>query len=118
MDTTECALVTGASHGIGKAIVAKLANMHHRVLCVSRSKPEFLDQGELQSAERVNWAALDLSNPSAVEKYAASLEPKSVRTLILSAVDYGDGARHPASSTSPAARTGPPRMVPCPRRAS
>lgn len=101
MGATECALVTGASNGIGKAIVAKLANRHHRVLCVSRSKPEFIGPDELQSANYVSWTALDLSNPSAVEKYAASLEPESVRTLILSAVDYGDGARHPASSTSP-----------------
>lgn len=101
MEGSECALVTGASHGIGKAIVTKLASQHHRVLCISRSKPEFLGQDALHCTDRVNWTALDLSNPSAVENYAASLEPKSVSALILSAVDYGDGARHPASSTSP-----------------
>lgn len=99
MDTPEHVLITGASHGIGKAIVVKLANTHHRVLCVSRSNPEFSKE-EFQWADRVSWTPLDLSNASAVEKYAASLAPTSVSALILSAVDYGDGGRHPASSTS------------------
>lgn len=101
MAADERALVTGASHGIGKAIVAKLANMHHRVRCVSRSKPEFLGPDQALCSNLVSWSPLDLSDPSAVEGYAASLEPASVTALILSAVDYGVGGRHPASSTSP-----------------
>lgn len=88
-------LVTGASQGIGKAIVTRLASMQCCVLCVSRSRPEL--PGEW--AGRVTWNQLDLSNISATEQYAASLEPLAIRALILSAVDYGEGGRHPASAT-------------------
>jgi cyclitol oxidoreductase len=89
-------LVTGASQGIGKAIVTRLASLQHCVLCVSRSKPEL--QGEW--AGHITWNPLDLSNASATERYAASLEPFAIRALILSAVDYGEGGRHPAAATS------------------
>ncbi len=100
MHSPETVLVTGASQGIGKAIVAKLASVDHRVLCVSRSKPEFHGSDQPQYADRITWNSLDLSDSNAVGKYAASLETASVNALILSAVDYGDGARHPASSTT------------------
>lgn len=89
-------LVTGASQGIGKAIVTRLASLQHRVLCVSRSKPEL----QVEWADRVTWNPLDLSNASAIEQYAASLEPLTIRALILSAVDYGEDGRHPASAIS------------------
>lgn len=93
-------LVTGASQGIGKAIVMKLASRQHFVLGVSRSKPEYMGGNRFQWPDHVAWTSLDLSNASAVEQYAASLETVSIRGLILSAVDYGDGGRHPASATS------------------
>lgn len=93
-------LVTGASQGIGKAIVMVLASRQHFVYGVSRSKPEYMGANRFQWADRVAWTSLDLSNPTAVEQYAASLETVPVRALILSAVDYGDGGRHPASATS------------------
>ena len=102
MHSPETVLVTGASQGIGKAIVEKLASLVHRVLCVSRSKPEFHGSDQPQYADRITWNSLDLSDSNAVDKYAASLDTASINALILSAVDYGDGARHPASSTSPA----------------
>ena len=93
-------LVTGASQGIGRAIVMRLASRQHLVLCVSRNKPEFMDANRFQWPDRVAWTSLDLSNATAVEQYAASLETLPIRALILSAVDYGDGARHSASATS------------------
>jgi cyclitol oxidoreductase len=89
-------LVTGASQGIGKAIVMKLAASGHSVLGVSRSRPEF---EPAQVPDRIKWTPLDLSNAEAVDQFAASLESVAIRTLILSAVDYGDGGRHPASAT-------------------
>lgn len=93
-------LVTGASQGIGKAIVIRLASRQHFVLGVSRTKPEYLETNRLQSGDCVAWSSLDLSNAAAVEQYAASLERFPISGLILSAVDYGDGARHGASATS------------------
>ena len=93
-------LVTGASQGIGKAIVRRLASREHFVLGVSRRKPEYLDDKRFGWADRVTWSSLDLSNAAAVEQYAASLETTPIRALILSAVDYGDGARHGASTIS------------------
>jgi NAD(P)-dependent dehydrogenase (short-subunit alcohol dehydrogenase family) len=93
-------LVTGASQGIGKAIAAKLASAHRFVLCVSRSKPDFQGSEGSDCADRITWNPLDLSNATAVEEYAASLEPVAINTLILSAVDYGEGGRHPASEIS------------------
>jgi len=93
-------LVTGASQGIGRAIAMALASRQYFVLGVSRSKPEYLDANRFGWAEQVAWTSLDLSKASAVERYAASLEAFPIRALILSAVDYGDGARHGASTIS------------------
>jgi NAD(P)-dependent dehydrogenase (short-subunit alcohol dehydrogenase family) len=95
-----CVLVTGASQGIGKAIVATLARDGHSILGVSRSRPEFPDADQFHAGDRIKWSPLDLSHATAVEQYAASLERVAIRALILSAVDYGEGGRHPASATS------------------
>lgn len=93
-------LVTGASQGIGRAIVMELASRQHFVVGVSRSKPDYLDSSRFPCADHVGWTSLDLSNVTAVEQYAASLETSPIRAVILSAVDYGDGARHPIASIS------------------
>lgn len=93
-------LVTGASQGIGKAIVMRLASRQRFVLGVSRSKPEYLDASRFGWPDCIAWTSLDLSNATAVEQYTASLETVPIRVLILSAVDYGDGGRHPAFATS------------------
>jgi NAD(P)-dependent dehydrogenase (short-subunit alcohol dehydrogenase family) len=93
-------LVTGASQGIGKAIVMRLADNGHCVLGVSRRKPEFPDAAQFHAVNRIKWTAVDLSHATGIEEYAASLEAVAIRALILSAVDYGDGGRHPASATS------------------
>jgi short-subunit dehydrogenase len=95
-----CVLVTGASQGIGRAIVMSLANNGHSVLGVSRSKPELQDAAQFHASNRIKWTPLDLSSAPAIEQYAASLEPVAIRALVLSAVDYGEGRRHSASATS------------------
>jgi NAD(P)-dependent dehydrogenase (short-subunit alcohol dehydrogenase family) len=92
-------LVTGASQGIGKAIVMRLADKGHSVLGVSRSKPEFPETAQSAAVSRIHWTSLDLSQMTGVEQYVASLEPVAIRALILSAVDYGEGGRHAASTT-------------------
>jgi len=93
-------LVTGASQGIGKAIVMRFASLQHFVLAVSRNEPEYPDANRFQWINRVAWTSLDLSNATAVEQFTASLETCPIGALILSAVDYGDGARHGAAAIS------------------
>jgi cyclitol oxidoreductase len=93
-------LITGASQGIGKAIAMRLASSERFVLGVSRSKPELPDGAQCLWAERFTWTPLDISNTNAVEQYVISLESIAIRALILSAVDYGEGGRHPASAIS------------------
>ncbi len=46
------------------------------------------------------WIKLDLSDPVAVAKCISSLHPIAIRALVLSAVHYGEGGRHPAADTS------------------
>lgn len=97
-DSKSSILLTGASQGIGKAIAMALAADRQSVVGVSRSKPNPTDFGE--SSGYFRWEKLDLANSSAITKLAVSLESVAFRALILSAVDYGDGPRHPASAIS------------------
>lgn len=100
-DMTPRVLLTGASQGIGKAILLGLARYGYFTLGLSRTKPEEL-ANRAQSAESdcLDWKPLDLSNAASVAQCAASLGSMPIRALILSAVDYGATGRHPASETS------------------
>jgi NAD(P)-dependent dehydrogenase (short-subunit alcohol dehydrogenase family) len=100
-NTTPRVLLTGASQGIGKAVLLALARSRHFVLGVSRKEPEEL-AGPLHSpvSDYVDWKPLDLSDAAAVGRWVASLAPIAIRALVLCAVDYGEGGRHPASATS------------------
>jgi NAD(P)-dependent dehydrogenase (short-subunit alcohol dehydrogenase family) len=100
-NTTASVVLTGASQGIGKAILLDMARDRHFVLGLSRTKPEELADhaGSLES-EYIAWKPLDLSNVADVEQCAASLEPTAIRALILCAVHYGANGRHPTSATS------------------
>jgi cyclitol oxidoreductase len=94
-------LLTGASQGIGKAILLELARHKHFVLGVSRTKPEKLaDPVQSLQSDYLGWKPLDLSDAAAVARFAASMESTAIRALILCAVDYGPGGRHPASTIS------------------
>jgi cyclitol oxidoreductase len=94
-------LLTGASQGIGKAVLLALSRSHHSVLGVSRKKPEELaDSSSPLPSDYIDWKQLDLSDGAAIGRFAASLEFIAIRALILCAVDYGDGGRHPAAATS------------------
>lgn len=100
-DTTARVLVTGASQGIGKAILLALAGGGHSVLGVSRTKPEELaNPARSFEGDHLAWKPLDLSNAADVEQCVSSLQPIAIRALILCAVDYGANERHPASVTS------------------
>lgn len=98
-DLTVRVLVTGASQGIGKAIFLALAGSGHSVLGLSRTKPEELAE-PARTSDYLDWQQLDLSKAAEVEQCAASLEPMAIRALILCAVDYGPGGRHPAAAIS------------------
>jgi len=94
-------LLTGASQGIGKAILLALARSRHFVLGVSRTQPqELADPARSLESDHLAWKRLDLSNAADVAQCASSLEPIAIRALILCAADYGASERHPASSTS------------------
>jgi len=90
-------VITGASQGIGKAILLDLARSGQPVLGLSRTQPQEL-AGTAES-DHLAWKHLDLSKGSDVEQCATSLE-MPVRALILSAVDYGSSGRHPTAETS------------------
>ena len=100
-DLTASVLLTGASQGIGKAILLALARSRHSVLGLSRTKPEELaDPARSLESGCVAWKALDLSNAADVAQCTSSLEATAIRALILCAVDYGADERHPVSATS------------------
>jgi cyclitol oxidoreductase len=94
-------LLTGASQGIGKAILLALARSRHFVLGVSRTKPEELTSpARSLESDYLAWKPLDLSHVADVAECASWVEPWAVRALILCAVDYGGNQRHLASATS------------------
>ena len=100
-DTNPRVLVTGASQGIGKAVLVELARGGYLVLGVSRTKPEELpDPAPSSEPGGIAWKRLDLTDAADVDQCASSLDGMAIRALILSAVDYGASGRHPASATS------------------
>lgn len=98
---TATVVLTGASQGIGKAILLALARSRHSVLGLSRTTPEELaDPAQSLDSVYAAWKPLDLSDAADVSRCASSLESTAIRALILCAVDYGANERHPASTTS------------------
>jgi cyclitol oxidoreductase len=99
-DDTAQVLLTGASQGIGKAILLALARSGHFVLGLSRTKPEEGDPTQSVESDHIAWRRLDLSDADDVARCASSLEPLTIRALVLCAVDYGGNERHATSTTS------------------
>jgi cyclitol oxidoreductase len=92
-------LLTGASQGIGRAILQRLLECGHSVTGLSRRRPE-ITSGMLGVNARFEWIHLDLSDLAQVERQALSLRRRCIRALILSAVDYGSDRRHPTAETT------------------
>jgi NAD(P)-dependent dehydrogenase (short-subunit alcohol dehydrogenase family) len=94
-------LLTGASQGIGKAILLALARAGNFVLGLSRRPPDDApDPAPSSQSQYIAWRHLDLADGTAVANLAASLGEISIRGLILCAVDYGPGGRHSSAETS------------------
>lgn len=72
-------LIFGASKGLGDAFVKGLPEQGDRVWIVSRSKPASL---ELQDGVTRTWIAADLSQPTAAQVIAGSIQAEKIDVLI------------------------------------
>ena len=89
---TGAVLVTGGSGGIGGAMAAAAAGTGRRVGVLSRRRPPVGDWVEADLADAAGSTA-------AIHAWLAGLaEP--LDALLLSAVSYGHGPRHPVAETS------------------
>ncbi|MCM6772870.1 SDR family oxidoreductase [Nocardia sp. CDC159] len=70
MTTPRTALITGASSGIGAATAAALAARGYRVIGTSRKPDAMADANRVPGVE---YRALDLADPAAIETFAAEL---------------------------------------------
>ena len=93
--TRSAVLVTGGSSGIGEVMAGAAARLGRRVGVVSRRPAP-------TSAREVDWVRADLADAedtaSAVRGWVDAIaEP--LDGVVLSAVSYGDGPRHPVAAT-------------------
>ena len=101
--TYQCALITGASRGLGAALAHELAARAYRLVLVARSGEELQALAQtLQSAHGVSVTALsaDLTDPAAVQRCAAEAMRRlgSVDVLINNA---GSGSYKPLGQWTP-----------------
>ncbi|WP_394847104.1 SDR family oxidoreductase [Pendulispora brunnea] len=78
------ALVVGGSTGIGRGIADAWASAGARVLVLSRTAPVG------PAAEKLKWAALDLSEPTAARTRLLQAAAKPLDFVCFSAVFYGE----------------------------
>lgn len=87
---THLIVVTGASRGLGAALVRALLVPGNHLVCVSRSRNPELEQEAAASGVPVAWHLQDLSQPMQAATWLASVldavdEPHASATLILNA---------------------------------
>jgi NAD(P)-dependent dehydrogenase (short-subunit alcohol dehydrogenase family) len=94
-------LVTGGSSGIGAAIAAQLAASGGRVGILSRQPRPLGEHGDGAIGPQ-EWIRVDLCDDGALRTALASWlsQVPHLDGLVLSAVDYGDGPRHPVTDSS------------------
>lgn len=97
-------LVTGGSSGIGAVIAMKIASAGHHVGIVGRRS--LRDHGapdRVTPPGVVDWIEADLTQGpetrEAIQRWSNCL-PRALDGVVLSAVSYGHGARHPFLETS------------------
>ena len=83
--TTQVALVTGASRGIGPYIARSLAEAGYKLVLASRSGPELQAQAHMLLAKGAEVVAIpaDLTDPESVEQLAAAAEKAFGRVDVL-----------------------------------
>lgn len=97
MELKKCALVTGASSGIGKALAVELLNRGYEVIGVSRSK-ENLDQVKHElNNPHLHIYACDVADMSAVETISSELKSQGYipNMFFLNAGVAGEAAMEP-----------------------
>lgn len=78
MDTSKNIVITGASRGIGLALVKWFADNNHNVWALSRNTKTI----EALKLSTVQAFSLDIGNDKALENWAATLAPSKVDILI------------------------------------
>jgi len=83
--TTQVALVTGASRGIGPYIARSLAEAGYKLVLASRSGPELQAQAHMLEAKGAEVVVIpaDLTDPECVEELAAAAEKAFGRVDVL-----------------------------------
>ncbi|MEO7126589.1 MAG: SDR family oxidoreductase [Nakamurella sp.] len=102
MTTSRVCLVTGASRGIGRAVVADLIASGHRVVAVARQPDalaELVDSVGADAADRIVTVAADVTDAAAIERCFQAAESAwgSVEVLVAAA---GAGEAAPLAETS------------------
>ncbi len=94
-NTNSCALVTGASSGIGKALARQMATQGYRVIGTARNLDRLSDLTE-ELAEQFLARSLDLNDPASIEAMFADLPSTwhSIDVLINNA-GHDVGGRQP-----------------------
>jgi NAD(P)-dependent dehydrogenase (short-subunit alcohol dehydrogenase family) len=98
-------LTTGGSRGIGATIASTIASSGRRVAVLSRRRPSSADRAwaELARQPLVDRIEADLTDASATDAAIRGWRgrvPEPLDGLVLSAVSYGRGPRHPVLATA------------------
>ena len=78
------ALVTGASHGLGRALTEQLLGQGHEVVAVDRDTDP-LDELSVSSRGACTVRLVDLANPDSIERFLNGLEDVKFDLVVLNA---------------------------------